>query len=333
MKLDKSHANPVWKHTAFKTFLVLPNSFFIAAIAPKHGAENKLNIVNANAEAGVKNPKAPVLLKIFIELVLSAKPLITAIDDTTCSFAISPCIAETVTSQLFTPTIGLNIQDILFPKFANMLCLISMPYSILGENANKNHTIIEHKKIVVPALFIKAKTLFVVSFNTYFKLGNLYSGSSEIYVLDVPLNTIFFINNALTIIINIARKYNTTVEEIMKLNNLKNDLLSIGTVLTIPEISQSTSTNRYTVKAGDTLWNISKRYNTTVEELMMLNNLSNDLIMIGQELILPNTNVHIVKAGDTLWNIAKRHNTTVENLMKINNLSSDLIKIGQVIRL
>lgn len=132
---------------------------------------------------------------------------------------------------------------------------------------------------------------------------------------------------------NIARKYNTTVEEIMKLNNLKNDLLSIGTVLTIPEISQSTSTNRYTVKAGDTLWNISKRYNTTVEELMMLNNLSNDLIMIGQELILPNTNVHIVKAGDTLWNIAKRHNTTVENLMKINNLSSDLIKIGQVIRL
>lgn len=87
----------------------------------------------------------------------------------------------------------------------------------------------------------------------------------------------------------------------MKLNNLKNDLLSIGTVLTIPEISQSTSTNRYTVKAGDTLWNISKRYNTTVEELMMLNNLSNDLIMIGQELILPNTNVHIVKAGDTLF--------------------------------
>lgn len=93
------------------------------------------------------------------------------------------------------------------------------------------------------------------------------------------------------------------------------------------------NSNTYTVKAGDTLWNISKRYNTTVEELMMLNNLSNDLIMIGQELILPNTNVHIVKAGDTLWNIAKRHNTTVENLMKINNLSSDLIKIGQVIRL
>lgn len=133
---------------------------------------------------------------------------------------------------------------------------------------------------------------------------------------------------------SIAKRYNTTVEELMKLNNLNNDLLSIGKVLIIPPTkSISTNTNMYTVKAGDTLWNIAKRYNTTVEKLMMLNNLSNDLIMIGQELILPNTNVHIVKAGDTLWNIAKRHNTTVENLMKINNLSSDLIKIGQVIRL
>ena len=99
----------------------------------------------------------------------------------------------------------------------------------------------------------------------------------------------------------ISKQFNTSAQKIRELNNLKNDLLSIGTVLTIPEISQSTSTNRYTVKAGDTLWNISKRYNTTVEELMMLNNLSNDLIMIGQELILPNTNVHIVKAGDTLF--------------------------------
>ena len=133
---------------------------------------------------------------------------------------------------------------------------------------------------------------------------------------------------------SIAKRYNTTVEELMKLNNLNNDLLSIGKVLIIPTTkSMSTNTNMYTVKAGDTLWNIAKRYNTTVEELMNLNNLNNDLIMIGRELILPNTNVHIVKAGDTLWNIAKRHNTTVENLMRLNNLTTDLITIGQVIRL
>lgn len=132
---------------------------------------------------------------------------------------------------------------------------------------------------------------------------------------------------------NIAKKYNTTVEELMKLNNLTNDLIMIGKVLNIPKASMSTSTNTYTVKAGDTLWNIAKRYNTTVEKLMDLNNLSTDLIMIGQQLTVPNNNTYVVKAGDTLWNIAKRHNTTVENLMRLNNLTSDLITIGQVIKL
>ena len=132
---------------------------------------------------------------------------------------------------------------------------------------------------------------------------------------------------------NIAKKYNTTVEELMKLNNLTSDLIMIGKVLKIPMASMSTSTHIYTVKAGDTLWNIAKRYNTTVEKLMYLNNLSNDLIMIGQKLIVPNDNIYVVKAGDTLWNIAKRHNTTVENLMRLNNLTSDLITIGQVIKI
>lgn len=132
---------------------------------------------------------------------------------------------------------------------------------------------------------------------------------------------------------NIAKKYNTTVEELMKLNNLTSDLIMIGKVLKIPMASMSTSTHIYTVKAGDTLWNIAKRYNTTVEKLMDLNNLSNDLIMIGQKLIVPNDNIYEVKAGDTLWNIAKRHNTTVENLMRLNNLTSDLITIGQIIKI
>ena len=119
----------------------------------------------------------------------------------------------------------------------------------------------------------------------------------------------------------------------MKLNNLTSDLIMIGKVLKIPMVSMSTSTNTYTVKAGDTLWNIAKRYNTTVEKLMELNNLSTDLIMIGQKLIVPNDNIYVVKAGDTLWNIAKRHNTTVENLMRLNNLTSDLITIGQIIKI
>lgn len=151
-------------------------------------------------------------------------------------------------------------------------------------------------------------------------------------------NIIFDTENTYTVkagdtLWSIAKKYNTTVEELMKLNNLTNDLIMIGKVLTIPAPSMSTFTNTYTVKAGDTLWNIAKRYNTTVEKLMDLNNLTSDLIMIGQQLTVPNNNTYVVKAGDTLWNIAKRYNTTVENLMSLNNLNSDLITIGQVIKI
>lgn len=132
---------------------------------------------------------------------------------------------------------------------------------------------------------------------------------------------------------NIARRFNTTVEELMRLNNLTNDLIMIGKVLNLPAPSISTSTNIYTVKAGDTLWNIARRFNTTVESLMDLNNLTSDLIMIGQKIMVPNTNAYVVRAGDTLWNIARRFNTTVEKLMDMNNLDTDLITIGQVIKI
>ena len=135
---------------------------------------------------------------------------------------------------------------------------------------------------------------------------------------------------------SIARRFNTTVEDLMKYNNLSSDVITVGTVLTIPTTTDSSTnlnSSMYVVKAGDTLWNIAKRYNTTVENLMMMNNLNTDLITIGQRLMVPNKNVYVVKTGDTLWNIAKRNNTTVENLMMLNNLNTDLIKPGQIIKL
>lgn len=135
---------------------------------------------------------------------------------------------------------------------------------------------------------------------------------------------------------SIAKRFNTTVEDLMKYNNLSSDIITVGTVLTIPPTTKSSSNpslTMYVVKAGDTLWNIAKRYNTTVENLMMINGLNSDLITIGKKLMIPTNNVYVVKAGDTLWNIAKRNNTTVEHLMMLNGLNTDLIQIGQIIRL
>ena len=106
-----------------------------------------------------------------------------------------------------------------------------------------------------------------------------------------------------------------------------------GFTYTPPRVSEE-----YIVQRGDTLWNISKKLDTTVDELKKLNNLNSNLLFVGQVLKVPSyesatdTNVtYIVKKGDTLYSIASRFNTTVNSLKELNNLKSDSLSIGQSI--
>lgn len=80
---------------------------------------------------------------------------------------------------------------------------------------------------------------------------------------------------------SIARKYNVTVNDLMKYNNLTSNLLSIGQQIRIPT---SGTSNTYTVKSGDSLYSIAKKYNTTVDRLKSINNLTSNLLSIGQVL-------------------------------------------------
>lgn len=130
----------------------------------------------------------------------------------------------------------------------------------------------------------------------------------------------------------IANEYNTTVDELMKLNNLSSNLLSIGQKILIPKQNESQDFD-YIVKLGDTLYSIANKYNTTVNEIKNLNNLNSNLLTVGQTLKLPKSenNTYIVKSGDNLYSIANRYNTTVDELKKKNNLSSNLLTIGQVL--
>ncbi|MCI7241035.1 MAG: LysM peptidoglycan-binding domain-containing protein [Bacilli bacterium] len=138
----------------------------------------------------------------------------------------------------------------------------------------------------------------------------------------------------------IATKYNTTIDAIKKANNLTNDLLSIGQVLTIPttiiseEVPEPNYFN-YKVVSGDSLYKIAKKYNVTVDSIKELNNLTSNLLSIGQTIKIPTTSTnertYIVKSGDSLYSIAKEFNTTVDNLKKLNNLSSNMLSIGQIL--
>lgn len=88
----------------------------------------------------------------------------------------------------------------------------------------------------------------------------------------------------------IAKKYNTTVEKLVELNNLPNkNLIRVGQVLKVPTTKTNTSTTTkktyYTVKKGDTLSEIAEKYNTTVKQLASWNKIKNvNLISVGQKL-------------------------------------------------
>lgn len=134
----------------------------------------------------------------------------------------------------------------------------------------------------------------------------------------------------------IANKFNTTVDNLKSINNLTTDSLSIGQVLKLP--STTASTNTYTVKAGDTLYGIANKYNTTVDTLKSLNNLTSNTLSIGQVLKLPgssatSTDTYTVKSGDTLYAIANKYNTTVDALKSLNNLTSNTLSIGQTLKI
>ena len=151
-----------------------------------------------------------------------------------------------------------------------------------------------------------------------------------------------FVSNSYTVqkgdtLYGIANKLGTTVDELKKLNNLTSDILSVGQLLKIPEkIVQDDEKNIYVVKKGDSLYSIARDNNTTVNELKTINNLTSDILTIGQTLLLPSATVtadtYTVQKGDTLYGIANKLGTTVSELKSINNLTSDILSVGQVLK-
>ena len=140
---------------------------------------------------------------------------------------------------------------------------------------------------------------------------------------------------------SIARQYNTTVDEIKKLNNLSTNNLEVGQILKIPTIVIEeeiiNGPNNYVVKKGDSLYSIALSNNTTVDEIKRINNLTSNILSVGQILSLPNItgdySNYTVKKGDSLYSIAREFNTTVSEIKNINNLTSNLLSIGQTLKI
>ena len=145
----------------------------------------------------------------------------------------------------------------------------------------------------------------------------------------------------------ISNQFGVSVTELAELNGIKGSNLQIGTTLKIP-IKSGTNPNNmfmYTVKAGDNLYGIAKKYNTTVNDIKNLNYLTTNNLYIGQVLripemytsfdgmILPNYVNYTVKKGDSLYSIARENNITVDELKNDNGLTSNNLYIGQNLKI
>ena len=134
---------------------------------------------------------------------------------------------------------------------------------------------------------------------------------------------------------SISRKYNISIDDLKRINNLISNDLSIGQII---KLKEETNNPIYIVQPGDTLYSISKNNNISIDDIIKINNLNNSILSIGQELYLPSINeeieeqeydIYTVKKGDSLWKISQTYNITVPELININNLSDLNLQVNQ----
>ncbi|MDU5083353.1 MAG: LysM peptidoglycan-binding domain-containing protein, partial [Bacillota bacterium] len=151
----------------------------------------------------------------------------------------------------------------------------------------------------------------------------------------------------------LAITHNTTVEAIMAINpGINPNNLQIGQVICIPGSTTTPPPTRcpsgtfaYTIRSGDTLFMLARRFNTTVEAIMAVNpGIDPNNLQIGQVICIPGatpppptrcpsgTFAYTIRSGDTLFMLANRFNTTVEAIMAVNpGIDPNNLQIGQVI--
>ena len=181
----------------------------------------------------------------------------------------------------------------------------------------------------------------------------------------------------------IANDHGISMNQLIEWNNIKNNFVYPGQQLIVSNggSSSSTTTNtgnassssnnagstaasgtKYTVKSGDSVWSVSNKYGISMNQLIQWNNIKNNFIYPGQQLIVkggsaatstntssttaattpstPNTSnttstastgdtIYTVKAGESVWGVVNKHNITMDQLIQWNNIKNNFIYPGQ----
>lgn len=260
---------------------------------------------------------------------------------------------------------------------------ISKQFGVSLENIKltnnlKNNNILPGQVLLIPSL--GTTTLYIVrvgdtlysianKFNTtvndLISLNNLTTDKLKVgQQLRIPINNtnsndsyyIYVVKPGDTLY-SIARSNNVTVDMLRVFNNLNSNLLAIGQQIKIPSIDIPSSDDDYliyVVRAGDSLYSIAKKYGMSVNDLIEINNLSSNILSIGQNLKIVSSQdnaiplgsscygegytepmyiTYTVKSGDNLYNIANKYNVSVDSIKKLNNLMNNNLSIGQILKI
>jgi LysM repeat protein len=153
----------------------------------------------------------------------------------------------------------------------------------------------------------------------------------------------------------ISRRYGATVDAVLEYNPTASSGLEIGQILKVPYTPKSVATRPtgggivHVVAAKETMFSISKAYNVTMDEIRQWNNLQDNNLAIGQEILIKRRNtasastavpvntatnqntkgVHIVGPKETLYSLARQYNLTVDQIREWNKMESNELRIGQ----
>ena len=180
--------------------------------------------------------------------------------------------------------------------------------------------------------------------------ANLINNEKELFLEENKINWITHKIKSGDSLWELARRYDTRVEIIKKINFLEKDLLSLNETILIP-LSQSEENNFipfevHVVSEGDSLWSIASRYKLSAREIARNNSIEiNSILTIGQQLNIGNKNIYrtidskkrtilySVKQGDNLYRIANLFGVEALDIKKLNDLDDSAIMPGQIIKI
>jgi len=218
---------------------------------------------------------------------------------------------------------------------------VGVPYSYTGPMLNENYYIVQSGDSLWS--ISKKFGLSVDKLKDINNLsGNLLSVGQKLLIKDTSSSEdvgVYYTVKAGDTLYGIANEFNLSVDELKKINNLLNNNLAIGQKLLVSGtgemVDDGLDYDTYIVKSGDNLYAIARKYSISVDKLKEINNLSSNLLSIGQKLLVPKIGgkTYIVKAGDNLYKIAGENNTTVTHIINLNELPTTNLSIGQVLYL